>query len=46
MTRTKLNKGKKTLSLRPETNQKLEFWSIKNNRTQSEAVDDLVGKYL
>lgn len=50
MTRPKLNKQKKTLSLRPETNKKLEFWSLKNNKTHSEAVDIavemLVGKYL
>lgn len=46
MGRKKLNKQKKTLSLRPETKKKLEFWSANNNQTDSETVDNLVGKYL
>lgn len=44
--RIKIIKNKKTLSLRPEASEKLEFWSIKKNRTQSEIIEDLVGKYL
>lgn len=46
MTRPKLNKQKKNLSLRPETKKKLEFWSANNNQTESETVEMLVGTYL